>query len=92
MPNGRNHISYIEIKCELKIDDETYNQAIKYKAPWGAFERKVNIFKKKGGICPIVDFDYKDVMAKFGDNPTCYLSGAKLDYYTDYCVFEVSWL
>lgn len=66
---------------ELGIDEETYKAALYFKAPWDGFADKVERFKRKNGELPVKDYDYKDVMAKFGDSPKCYLTGASLDYY-----------
>jgi hypothetical protein len=41
---------------------------------------KIEEFKKKNKKYPIKDFDYQDVINKFGPNPICYLSGSELDY------------
>jgi len=38
--------------------------------------------KKKQSPYPTKDFDYKDVMKKFGEKPVCYLSGLELTYQT----------
>jgi len=43
--------------------------------------QKINKFKNKDKNFPKKDFNYLDVIEKFGQNPICYLTGKPIDYY-----------
>lgn len=42
--------------------------------------RKTRRFQKRGNKPTNGDYTYKDVVAKFGPNPICYLTGKPIDY------------
>ena len=49
--------------------------------PFRALQTRIEYFKRKNGaLYPSKDFDYKDVIQKFGENPICYLTGEKINY------------
>lgn len=65
--------------------NELTKQLIKDNNPLFVLQHKIDIFKnKKGTILPIQDFNYQEVVQKFGPNPICYLSGRQIDYTNKY--------
>lgn len=71
-----------EIIRILNITEEKYNEILRYKDWVTNLQQKIERFKNKNGKPPVVDFNVKEVIQRFGENPICYISGAKVSWET----------
>lgn len=64
----------------LQINNEEYLKRLHARTIIDKLINQTNAFKTKNGHLPKRDFNYKDIIAKFGEKPVCYLTGRSLTW------------